>query len=306
MAAEKWRDCDGKRTAVYLVIGHESDSFSQRVTTALGDRGHEVVLTPEPFTRAGTLTWTLETLRSESQVLGLGGHDVPSNGLHGVFVRAFGAPLAHDEWAPEDFGYVQTETAAVLLAWLWDLPCRVVNRMSADLWFRPQRAYPEWHAMMIRCGLPPLATQLTNDLAAARVFADALGGTVTYAPLTAPTRYPVGDDRDWEELGKVMSLLPVSLVEYCPDSASYACLVGDAVIWDGYGDPRPDERVVFEDGLRRLAAMLRLHVLQIEVRTGHAGLRCSGVELYPQLATYDPRRREAIVAGVVDLLEGGS
>lgn len=291
---------------MYLVIGHDADPFSQRVAAALRGRGHETVLTPEPITAAGTLTWALDTWRSESRVAGLGGRDAASTDLRGVFVRALGAPLAPDDWAPDDFAYAQTETSAALLAWLWELPCPVVNRLDADLWFRPQRAYPEWIPLLLRCGLPVLAVQITNDLPAARGFAAALGGTVTYAPLTAPARYPIREEPDWEELAKVMAVAPVALVERGADAAHCACLAGREVVWDGHADPPRRQREAVETGLRRLAAMLRLDLLHIEVRSGRAGLCCTGVELYPPLAFYHPTRQEALVAGIVARLEARS
>lgn len=293
-------------TAMYLVIGHESDPLSQRVATALRGHGHEVALTPEPLSAAGTFTWALETHSSESQIRGLSGRGLPGAEIEGVLVRALGGPLTHDGWSPEDFAYVQAEVHALLLAWLWSLPCRVVNRMSADLWFRPQRAYPEWHPLLVRSGLPVLATQITNDLAAARAFSAALGGAMTYAPLTSAARYPVAEDHDWEELGKVMAVVPVCLAEPCMDASRYACLVGNEVVWDGRADPGGAEQDVFADGLRRLAAMLRLDVVQIEIRLGQRGLRCTGVDLYPHIASYGGQRQEALVAGVVAVLEGES
>ena len=291
---------------MYLVIGHDSDPLSQGVATALRDHGHEVALTPEPLSAAGTFTWALETHRSESQIRGLSGHGIPSDELQGVLVRALGGPLTRDGWAAEDFAYVQAEVHALLLAWLWSLPCRVVNRMSADLWFRPQRAYPEWHPLLVRCGLPAPAAQITNLLDAARTFAAASDGVMTYAPLTSAARYPVATDHDWEELGKVMAVVPVCLVEPCSDAAHYACLIGNEVVWDGRADPGAAEREVFQHGLRRLAAMLRLDFVQIEVRAGHTGLCCTGVDFYPHLASYAPQRQEALIAGVVAVLEGES
>ncbi len=290
---------------MYLLIGHDSDTLSRRVEAALRGCGHTVVLTPVPLAGEGWVTWSLDTRHSESRLRCPSGCDVTSTELRGVLVRALGGPVTADGWAPPDFSYVQAETQAALLAWLWSLPCRVVNRMTADLWFRPQRPYLEWHTLVGRCGLPTLAVQITNDLSAARAFADRWSGTVTYAPLTSSTRYSVVDDYQWAELGKVMTLLPACLVEPCTGPALYACLVGRDVIWDGDIDPCGGERAAFEGGLRRLAAELRVDLLQIEVRRGRAGLCCTGVDLYPNLDPYDAPGQELLVAGLVNVLGGG-
>src|SRR5437764_172377 len=60
--------------------------------------------------------------------------------LRGVLVRGRSEPISSDGWEPGDLAYIREEIQAALLAWLQSLPCPVINRFTADLWFRPQRS----------------------------------------------------------------------------------------------------------------------------------------------------------------------
>ena len=289
---------------MYLIVGSETDPLSQRVADTLRGRGRRVAVTPEPLAGAGTFSWRLDDQHSQSNLRLATGPDVPGTALRGVLVRAMGRPTKPEGWSPDDFAYVQSETQAALLAWLWSLPCVVVNRPTADLWFRPERSYLEWRPLLVRSGLPTLSIQIGNDPAAARAFADRWSDAVVYAPLTSFARYAIDDEQQWAEVGKVMAFVPVCLVEPSSDPTCRACLVGREVIWDGSADPGGHEREVLERGLRRLATALQLEVLEIEVRRGRAGLCCVGVNLYPNLESYADSRGELLAARVADTLDG--
>ena len=128
---------------MFLLIGHESDLCCGRVEEALRGLGQAVLLTPEPLAGENTFTWTLETRGSDSRLHLADGRVIPATALRGVLVRARGGPVDSAAWSPEDLAYVRAETQAALFAWLWGLPCTVVNRLPADLWFRPQRPFVE-------------------------------------------------------------------------------------------------------------------------------------------------------------------
>ena len=290
---------------MFLLIGHESDHCCRRVAAALRDRGQPVLLTPEPLAGAMTFTWRLDPDGSTSTLQPAGQPIVDAAALRGVLVRARGGPVDPAGWAPEDLAYARAEAQAALLAWLWTLRCPVVNRLSADLWFRRQQPLLEWRALLRRCGLPTPAVQITNNLAAAQRFAERCAGAVTYAPLTAAARYPVRDDRQWSELAGVLSRLPVCLLEPCGGRPSHGCVVGRQVIWDSGADLTPAERAQLAPNLRRLAAALGLATLEIELQRGGNGEpRCVDIAPDPRLDRYDTAGQEALVAALVGALAG--
>lgn len=287
---------------MYLLIGYERDPWCGRVAAALRARGHAVLTTPNPLADERLFAWALDSTSSSSSLRWPGGSVLGEDTLRGVFVRTPGGPGGSEGWSPEDLAYVQAEMNAALVAWLRALPCPVLNRPTADLWFRPARSLPEWRAHFQAAGLPALAAQVTNDLAAAQAFAARWGGGAVYAPLTSPTRYPVADDDQWQRLAGLMERIPVCLVEPTAGPPAYATLVGGRIVWGAAAEVREGERAALAGGLLRLAALLEAGLLQVELRRGAGGLRCSGVHLFPLLDAHSPAEQDAIVAGVVELL----
>lgn len=288
---------------MYLLIGHDRDPCCRIVQTMLHERGHSVCLTADPLVNEHVFSWNLETTRSASN-LRHANESAADHVLQGVLVRAQGGPLDSANWDRVDFAYMQAEAHAALVAWLRDLPCPVVSRPTADLWFRSLRPFPEWRALFLQCGLPTLAACVTNDLAAAQRFASAWDGAAIYAPLTSSTRYPVVDAEQWRELAKVLEHIPACLIEPCSGPRSYVTIVGRHVVWSCLPDSTASRRAVLEQALYKLAAALQQTVLQVELQLDSAGPRCIGVQMYPLFEAYDSAEQAAIALGMVELLEG--
>ena len=136
-------------------------------------------------------------------------------------------------WAPEDHAYMQAEMLAATLAWLAGLPCPVVNRPSAALWYRGRASLLAWRPLLRRCGLPVPEQVITNDPAEARAFgrrlaADGVAGAI-YAPLTGETGYLVATDAAWQGLADLQERSPVCLSEP-HGAAAPACIVGGQIV----------------------------------------------------------------------------
>ena len=118
--------------------------------------------------------------------------------LQGVLVRTFGW-IDPAGWEPKDLAYMQSETQAALLAWLWSLDCPVVNRYPPSVWYRPEIPLLFWSSVLRRCGLPTLETLVTNVEQEAEAFGREEKGAagVVYGPLSSPVRYLVAGEEDW-------------------------------------------------------------------------------------------------------------
>ena len=140
---------------------------------------------------------------------------------------------------------MQAEMLAATLAWLAGLPCPVVNRPSAALWYRGRASLHAWRPLLRRCGLPVPEQLITNDPAEARAFghrlaSDGVAGAV-YTPLTGETGYLVATDAAWQGLAGLQERSPVCLSE--PHGAARpACIVGGQIFWDH--DPPPEARAL--------------------------------------------------------------
>jgi hypothetical protein len=217
-------------------------------------------------------------------------------------VRVAGASATPGDWTDRDRAYVQAETNAALVAWLRSLPCPVVNRPDADLWFHPHRSLFELHRLFDRCALPSLHTMIANDFDAARRFAEPYSGHVIYAPLTSTTRYPLATDEQWIELGKVIERVPVCLIEPTAGPQLWATVVGSEVFWSQKPDLLPSQLAHFDDGLRDLARELGVDWTQTEWSVGADGMACSGIVAYPHLDMYALDTQNAIANGIARLL----
>ncbi len=186
--------------AMYLLIGYENDPCIRIVCACLRNHGHTVYTIAEPLAGDTSLCWVFDTAHSQSSFRWCDESHIAGSALQGVLVRGTGEPTNPGGWDPADLAYVRAETQAALIAWLQSLTCPVVNRLTADLWFRPRRPLVAWHKLILRCDLPTLAIQMTNDLTTARRFADRWHGELIYAPLTSSVRYPVVMTQQWTEL----------------------------------------------------------------------------------------------------------
>jgi hypothetical protein len=291
---------------MYLVIGYETDPCCQIVSELLRKSGHEVSTMAEPLAGDTCFCWAFDTTSSHSRLRWPDERVITDTTLRGVLVRGRSEPMSSDGWEPGDLAYIREEIPAALLAWLQSLPCSVINRFTADLWFRPQRPLVEWRRLFLHCGLPTLAVQVTNDLAAARNFAEHWQGELMYAPLTSSTRYRIATAGQWSELAQLMEHLPVALLEPYPGTLCYASIAGSAVIWSPAPPLRSAERTALEVGLQRLRRVLHLELVQVELLVGDGDVRCVDLQPFPQFAVHSLDEQYALGAAIVAVLTGTS
>jgi len=119
---------------VYLLLGDLQDSCCLRVRNELEARNCPVRIVSNPLVDPWRFAWQLDNEESVSQ-LGWGEEPAVSHDrISGVLVRTSGW-IDPVDWEPEDLAYMQAETMAALLAWLWSLPCPVVNRYPSSVWY---------------------------------------------------------------------------------------------------------------------------------------------------------------------------
>ena len=283
--------------AVHLLLGHSEDSCCSGVLARLEARGLPARVLASPLAPPARFAWNLDGTRLTSR-LDLGDDRTE---IAGVLVR--GTPWVDPAgWAPEDHAYMQAEMLAATLAWLAGLPCPVVNRPSAALWYRGRASLHAWRPLLRRCGLPAPEQLITNDPAEARAFgrrlaSDSVAGAV-YTPLTGETGYLVATDAAWQGLAGLQERSPVCLSE--PHGAARpACIVGGQVFWDQ--DPPPETRAL-EPQLGRLAAATGLDFLEVVTAYLRGGPGVVMVEPMPVLEHFAPTTRIRILDALTALL----
>jgi len=275
---------------VHLLLGHSGDSCCAGVLARLSARGLPALIVASPLAPPARLAWRLDDGGPTSRLV----LDEDPLEIAGVLVRGT-AWVDPAGWAPEDHAYMQAEMLAATLAWLAGLPCPVINRPSAALWYRGRDSLIAWRPLLRRCSLPVPAQLITNDPTEARAFghrlaADGVDGVV-YAPLTSDVGYLVATDAAWRGLANVQERSPVCLSE--PHGAARpACIVGGEIVWD---DGPPPEARALEPRLRRLATATGLDFLEVVTAPFRGSLGVVMVEPMPVLEHFAPRSRGRIL-----------
>jgi len=286
---------------VHLLLGHPQDPCCRGVLHLLEARNHPARLITNPMAHPSRFAWRLDNTESASQFAWDDEQPIADDDLAGVLVRSTGW-IDPAGWEAADLAYMQAETQAALLAWLWSLACPVVNRLPSALWYRPRVPPLSWQSMMRQCGLPTPEILVTNMDEEARAFGrrldrEGVDGTV-YGPLTSDARYLVSGDADWNGLAVLQRSAPVSLT-YPHGAARLACVVGDQVVWQG--DPSP-EMAALEPALRRFAAIVGLTFVELALAPTQQGICVIQVEPHANLEHFGEAAQERIVEAIVHLL----
>lgn len=286
---------------MHLLLGDPQDPLCLSVRAALESRHYPARIVANPLVQPARLAWRLNNEQSASQLGWAEGPLLSDDDISGVLVRSAGW-IDPAGWQPDDLAYMQAETQAALLAWLWSLPCPVVNRYPAAIWYQPQPPLLSWQPLLRRCGLPTLEMLVTNVEQEARAFGQRLAQAevtgVVYGPLTSAVRYLVSSDEDWNGLTTMQGYTPVCLA-HPHGTAHLVCVVGEQVIWAG--EPWP-ELVQFEAALRRFAVAAGLAFVELAFAPTPAGIGVIAVEPQPRFEHFGEAARQQIVAGLVQLL----
>jgi hypothetical protein len=286
---------------MYLILGHPEDPCCQSVYTALKALNYPTRIITNPLSHPSRFEWRLDNEQSVSRLTLDEETLLPGNTIAGVLVRSTGW-IDPAGWQPDDLAYMQAETQAALLAWLWSLMCPVVNRYPSAIWYHPHVPLLSWQGLLRRCGLPTLETLVTNVQQEARAFGqnlarEGVAGAV-YGPLTSGARYIVTSEEDWTGLTAMQSYSPVCLT-YPHEAAQLVCVVGERVIWEG--DP-PPETVVYEAALRRFAEAAGLVFVELAFANTARGVCIIAVEPHPHVDRFGEKARQQITDGIVHLL----
>lgn len=284
---------------MYLLLGRLDDSCCAGVLARLLEQGLPVRLVADPLAPPARLAWRLDDTGLDSR-LALDGRSPES--ISGVLVRDVGW-LDPAGWEPDDHAYMQTESRAALLAWLTGLPCPVINRASAALWYRSRLPLLAWRPLLHRAGLPTPEILLTNDPDETlnfvqRLEAEGVGGAVC-TTLTADGTWLVTPSHA-TGLGALQKLAPVCLVEPHGPTRS-ACVVGDRIVWDGTPS---SEYAALEPHFLRLAEIAGLAFLEVAAAPVRRGPAVVLVDPLVRLEHFRTPARERILDALLSLLTG--
>jgi hypothetical protein len=288
---------------MHLILGSSLDPCCSGVEARLIARGLAVRLMAMPLSPPARLALRIEPdgrpVRPAAALVIGGG---PGGEIDSVLVRATGG-LDPAGWDPIDHAYMQAEAQAALLAWLAALDRPVVNRPTAELWYRSRSPLLAWAPLLRRFGLPAPETLLSSDPDAARDFARRLeAGRVpgaVCASLTQDGEWLVGPD-EWAGVVALQAHAPVCLTE--PHSAVHSvCVIGGELVWDTA--PEPAEATL-GPSLRGFAAAAGLNFLEFAVGRVRRGPAVVHVDPMPRLEHFEEQARSRILDALTALLAG--
>src|SRR5262249_10859845 len=137
------------------------------------------------------------------------------------------------------------EAQAAMLGWLWGLPCPVINRVPAWLWYGTQRPIISWGSLLRRCGLPPLDSVITDCAKEISRFLSQHGGAAADQLTGTGDRY-LAQEADTQRLTDTARMMPLRLTKL-HEGAWRVCVAGPRLVWD---EGTPTEARLFDSRLR--------------------------------------------------------
>jgi hypothetical protein len=137
---------------MYLFLGEPDDALSRGVRHALEKRGGRVRTLLHPFSESTRFSWHLDSTRSSSVIVFKDGTYLTDLDISGVLLRRTKASGAISSRS-DNANYIHAEIQAAILAWIWSLPCPVINRVPAWLWYYRKPPLQFWNPLFRTNGL---------------------------------------------------------------------------------------------------------------------------------------------------------
>lgn len=293
-----------RRAPLHLIVGTPADPLAAAVAAELRDRGREAEILSNPLLGPGRVAWRLSTNRSTSRIA-IGDEDgaIEDRQIASVLVRGPGLVDAAD-WTAADAAYMQSESGAGLLAWVWGLDCPVVNRLPAWIWFRPRQPLAAWQRHLHAAGLRSAEILVTNvEVTPPRFDASGDGhnghGALMHVPLTGSARFVAASDDDWSRLSRVQEHVPLVLSPV-PAEPRAAWVVGEVVLWEA-----GTKAHACDEALVRLARACAMDILRVTVDSATPGgvPEVLAIDPAPSFDPVPPERRGDLVGAIADLME---
>lgn len=284
---------------MHLVLGHSVDSCCAALVAGLEARGAVARQVAAPFSPPSLLQLHIAADGKASAAWVVDGR---VEKIESVLVRLPGT-VDSAGWEPADHAYVQAEVHAAMLAWLNALECPVVNRPSAESWYRRRRSLLSWWPDLRACGLDIPDTLITNEVADAQRFRQRLEAAdvpgAVFKSFAHEQSWLVGPE-NWGGIAALQSHIPVCLTEP-HGSPTLLCIVGKMIVWGA--EPSAAE-LALSDRLLGFAARTGLTFVEVGLAQVRSGLAVVHVESLPMLEHFDPRAQARIIGGLTDLLAG--
>ena len=228
---------------MYLFFGQTDDALCLNLRQALEERGLQVRVFSDPFAESIRFSWRVGSSSMSSTLVFEDGTRLVDREISGILLRRTEA-LATARTNPDDRRYIRAEIEAATLGWIWALPCPVVNRVPAWLWYDQRPPARFWSRLLWTHGLQEVrCSERETELS------------------------------DLDGFGSLDSAVPSPV--YCR-----ACVIGSAVVWNF---ARPANLYGYENALIEFTRCAGLSFLEVAFAKTSEGTGVKELDPFPDL-----------------------
>lgn len=278
----------------FLLIGTNQDLWCAALAEHICSEGHNAFSAPAVFGDPCRFEWKFDNTQSNFDLEIGPGQVIHARDLSGVFVAS--SPwFSAQGWSEIDLGYVQAEASAAFLGWLSSLPCKVLNRYPASIWYRQTSNLLEWARPLREAGLCVQPGIITNDIREAHTFA---GPIAVYNLLGSSASFLVASKAEWSNLAGLMQHTHAHLTR--PHGPVIcACVLGKEIVWT----ERPRSADEQEAQLIRFAKTCGSSFIEVVFVEGNDGLEVIAVDPFPVWNHFSPDQTRTITTLLYALLK---
>jgi hypothetical protein len=247
---------------MYLLLGKTDDALARTVQQTLEKRGAQVRFLADPFSESTSFSWRLDSTHTSTALVFEDGTCATETDISGVFLR-WKTIRRMNRANSDDYSYIQAEIEAAVLGWVWSLPCLVINRVPAWIWYWRKPPLRFWSRLLQESGLP--------------------------VTIYEPKRRVRSTN---EEASSRVGIRDQSLV------SCRACVVGQVVVWQ-YARPAAFDR--YESALIEFTRRTGLSLLELSIVRTRYGGRVNEVDPFPKLTRFRAASRERITEAIAKL-----
>lgn len=294
---------------MHLILGSAADTCCAQVSQALANRGHEVRIVDSLFSESHLISWRFGggTLGKGLSKIGAASEwQTKSTEIESVLVRDSGLSSVAG-WSEADAHYMSTEMQAALLAWLWSLPCVVVNRLPASLFLTPRPSFLQWIPLLTHAGLDVPSAVISNDRDQIMNWRMRQANGAVLAPVSSQARFELRTDSEWESVLRVANYAPVAL-QQAHGRPHLACVIGDAVIWNSINNTTLSKLHQLEPALLQFAKSAGLNFVEVAIAersiisSGEICYQVVDVDINVDIRRYTSTQQNQLIHALTNLL----
>lgn len=289
-----------------MIIGREEDLCCKIVRKQLEERGRDVLWLPEDRLFPGMdFVWRVWE-KDSGGFARYADRQAAFDNIDAVLGRFYGIAVTPEVYATRDGSYLCSEWSALATAWLSALPCRVINRLKPELWYKVKLNLPSLCALVPDLRFDIARTMITTRFEDCVAFYNRCDRRARYVPLTQTISYPLNNPDDLACLDKLTGTLPIQLIEDVEGERVEAFVIGSKILAVGDdGKRRADVFTAVVSGCQDIAERLGLAFCKVTLKLNGRTAWCLEADRFPDFHSIPAEIQDEIGSELADLMMTG-